>query len=515
MNKAKVYLIGAGPGDPGLITVRGKELIETCDVVVYDYLANPLLLKYARKDAEIVYVGKMGGNHTKTQEEINQIIVDFCTAGKSVARLKGGDPYIFGRGGEEAQELKKAGLEFEVVPGITAGSAASAYSGIPLTHRDHTANVAFITGHEDPTKETSNIQWDKIATGIGTLVFYMGIKTLPNIVKNLIDNGRSADTPVAVIRWGTRPEQQTVIGILSNIAEKVKEAGIKAPAITVVGEVVGLKEELDWFETRPLFGKKIVVTRAREQASDFARILSSAGAEVIEFPTIECVKPESWESIDDGIARLGSFDWIIFTSINGVKFFSDRLKELGKDIRALAGLSICAIGPKTKEGLEKMGLNVDVMPPEYRAESVIESLGAEGVKGKKIFIPRAKIAREVLPDELRKMGADVTVAEAYVTVRPEDGTEDLRKRFEGGEISAVTFTSSSTVSNFVKMWKSEQEAKELLKGVTIGSIGPITSETARGFGFTVDVEPAEYTTKALATSLIELYTDGKKIEVGV
>ncbi|HEB72209.1 MAG TPA: uroporphyrinogen-III C-methyltransferase, partial [Nitrospirae bacterium] len=280
MSEGVVSLIGAGPGDPGLITVKGKERIESADVIVYDYLANPKLLKYARPGAEKIYVGKMGGAHTKTQDEINGLIVKWCREGKNVARLKGGDPFIFGRGGEEAEELVKAGLKFEVVPGVTAGTAAAAYSGIPLTHRDHTATVAFITGHEDPTKEDSNIYWDKIATGIGTLVFYMGIKNLPNITKNLIKGGRDPKTPVAVIRWGTTPDQRTVTGALDTIADIAKEAGIKPPALTVVGDVVGLKPTLDWFESKPLFGRKIVVTRAREQASGFASRLEEAGAHV-------------------------------------------------------------------------------------------------------------------------------------------------------------------------------------------------------------------------------------------
>ncbi len=320
MKAGIVYLIGAGPGDPSLITLRGKELIEKADVLVYDYLAHPRLLDFARPDVEKIYVGKMGGEHTKTQDEINQIIIDLAKSGKSVARLKGGDPYIFGRGGEEAQELVRAGLKFEVVPGVTAGAAASAYAGIPLTHRDFTTDVAFVTGHEDPTKERSNLQWEKLATGIGTLVFYMGIKNLPNIVKNLVDNGRDANTPVAVIRWGARPEQQTVTGTLDTIADVVKKAGIKAPAITVVGGVVSLRDELRWFDTKPLFGKNVVVTRAREQASDFADRLRELGANIVEFPTIECVAPDSWDELDDAIETIASFNWVIFTSTNGVAF---------------------------------------------------------------------------------------------------------------------------------------------------------------------------------------------------
>ncbi|MGK7345609.1 MAG: uroporphyrinogen-III C-methyltransferase [Candidatus Nitrospinota bacterium M3_3B_026] len=499
-SKGIVYLIGAGPGDPGLITVKGKEIIERADVIVYDYLASPKLLESARPDAEILYVGKQGGSHTKTQDEINQIIVDRCGAGKVVARLKGGDPFIFGRGGEEAQELVRAGLRYEVVPGVTAGAAGAAYAGIPLTHRDHTATVAFVTGHEDPTKKESNIHWDRIATGMGTLVFYMGIKNLPNIVENLIKHGRPAETPAAVIRWGTTPEQKTVTGTLADIVDKVREANIKPPAITVVGGVVELKEELDWFERKPLFGRKIVVTRAREQASDFAAMLAERGADVIEFPTIETVKPESWDSLDAALDRLADYDWIIFTSVNGVKFFVERLKERGMDIRDLKGLKVCGIGPKTAEAVESLGVRVDLLPAEYRAEAIIEGLGAEDLKGKKILIPRAKVAREVLPEKLGELGAEVTIAEAYVTIKPEERKEEVRKMFEEGLIDVVTFTSSSTVQNFVQMW-GKDEAARLMEGVTVASIGPITSETARKLGLNPVIEPKDFTTAALAGAI--------------
>lgn len=500
MSEGIVYLIGAGPGDPGLITVKGKECIEQADVVVYDYLANPKLLEYARPNAEMIYVGKMGGNHTKTQDEINDIIVERCKAGKKIARLKGGDPFIFGRGGEEAQELIKAGLAYEVVPGVTAGVAGAAYSGIPLTHRDHTATVAFVTGHEDPTKGESNIYWDKLSTSVGTIVFYMGIKNLPNIVDNLVKNGRSAETPVAVIRWGTTPEQKTVTGKLGDIVEKVKAAGIKPPAITVVGDVVGLKGELDWFEKKPLFGRKIVVTRAREQASGFASMLAERGADVIEFPTIETVKPDSWDNLDASLDRLSEYDWIIFTSVNGVKFFVQRLKERGMDIRDLKGLKVCGIGPKTAEAVESLGVRVDFVPKEYRAESIIEGLGAQDLKGKRILIPRAKVAREVLPEEMKKLGADVTIAETYVTIKPEGRKAEVKKLFEEGRIDAVTFTSSSTVTNFVDMWGKDMALK-LMNGVAVASIGPITSDTARKLGLAPAIEPTEFTTAALCEAI--------------
>src|SRR3990172_10616319 len=335
MYKGKVYLIGAGPGDPGLITVKAVECIKGADVVVYDYLANKKFLEYAREKAEIIYVGKIGGAHTLPQDKINELIIEKAKKGKIIARLKGGDPFIFGRGGEEAEEIVGAGIDYEVVPGVTAGVAAAAYAGIPLTHRDFTTTVAFITGHEDPMKDESNIYWDKISTGIGTLVFYMGIGNLEPNMKKLMENGRSPDTPVALIRWGTTAQQETLVGSISDIAEKAKKVNFKAPAITVVGGVVSLRNKLRWFDERPLFGKRVIVTRSREQASDFSVLLEKNGAEPIEFPTIETVRPKDWKEIDRAIKNLPKYDWAIFTSVNGVKYFVERLKKFDKDIREL------------------------------------------------------------------------------------------------------------------------------------------------------------------------------------
>src|SRR3989337_3205087 len=307
MNKGKVYLIGAGPGDPGLITLKAIECIKEADVVVYDYLASKRFLEYAGERAEIIYVGKVGGAHTLPQEQINKVIIKKAKMGKTIARLKGGDPFIFGRGGEEAEEIIQAGIYYEVVPGVTAGVAAAAYAGIPLTHRDFTTTVAFITGHEDPAKEDSNIYWDKISTGIGTLVFYMGIGNLEPNMKKLIENGRSPDTPVALIRWGTTTQQETLVGSISDIADKAKAANFKAPAITVVGGVVSLRNKLRWFDERPLFGKRVIVTRSREQASDFSVLLEKNGAEPIEFPTIETVPPRDWKELDAAIKNLPKY----------------------------------------------------------------------------------------------------------------------------------------------------------------------------------------------------------------
>jgi uroporphyrinogen III methyltransferase/synthase len=502
MSTGKVYLIGAGPGDPGLITVKGLRCLETADVVVYDYLANEQLLSRIREGAEKIYVGKKGGDHTLPQDQINELIIARAKEGKSVARLKGGDPFIFGRGGEEAEELAQAGIPFEVVPGVTSAIAVPAYAGIPLTHRDYTSTVAFITGHEDPTKEESKIAWDKISTGVGTLVFLMGVGNLSRIAQELIRNGRAPETPVALIRWGTLPEQETVLGRLSDIGEIAQTRKVKPPVIILVGEVVALREKLNWFETLPLFGKKILVTRAREQASDLSERLRVLGATPVEFPTIAILPPESWADVDHCLQQMVLYDWIIFTSANGVKFLLERLSALGRDVRDLRGPRVCAIGPKTAEALEELKIKVSFVPQEYRAEAIFEGLKKEKLKGKNILIPRAKAARDVLPEELRKAGAAVDVVEVYQTVLPRENRAEVLDLLEKGGISAVTFTSSSTVGNFVEMLGPE-DARRLTAGIPVASIGPITAEKARSLGIETTVMPAEYTIPALVQSLAE------------
>ena len=504
--KGKVYLVGAGPGDPGLLTIKGRECISRADVVIYDFLANPVFLEHARDGAELIYVGKQGGCHTASQEEINTLIVEHARQGRIVVRLKGGDPFIFGRGGEEAEELVDAGVDFEVVPGVTSAIAVPAYAGIPLTHRDHTATVAFITGHEDPKKEKSSIAWDKLATGAGTLVFLMGVGNLRAIAARLVEYGRSPGTPVAVIRRGTCPDQETVLGTLDTIAEVAEEAGIRPPAIIVVGEVAKLREKLEWFERRPLFGRRIVVTRAREQASGFLERLSLLGADCVQFPTIRVVPPESWEPLDSAVKQLSRYDWALFTSVNGVKYFLERLEFLGKDVRAMGGLKIGAIGPRTAEAWTRMGIRPDLVPDEYRAEAVVEALARVGVKGGKILIPRALKAREILPEALREMGAEVDVVPAYRTIRPDDDLERVKEMFRQKELDAVTFTSSSTVSNFMEMFKGSEEAlKEWMSSVAVACIGPVTAKTARGFGLKVDVTPDEYTIDSLTDALVSYF----------
>jgi uroporphyrinogen III methyltransferase/synthase len=500
-----VYLVGAGPGDPGLITVKGRECIARADVVIYDYLAAPALLRHASPAAELVYVGKQGGDHTLPQDEINALIVAKARENKTVTRLKGGDPFVFGRGGEEAEVLVEAGIAFEIVPGVTSAVAAPAYAGIPLSHRKMTSTIAFVTGHEDPTKEQTGIDWPALARGIGTLVFFMGVKNLPNIVAELVANGRSPQTPVALVRWGTTPEQVTVSGRLEDIVAKVKRAGLKAPAIIVVGEVVGLREKLKWFENRPLLGRRIVVTRSRAQASDLVQALGDLGAECLECPTIQTAPPDNVAPLDRAIADLAAFDWIVFTSVNGVSGFFERLFGAGKDVRALGRLRTAAIGPATAERLKSFGLSSDIVPENYRAESIVAAFRKEEVRGKQILLPRAQEARQILPAELTAMGAVVREVAAYKTLPAAAGDLDaLVRRLEAKAIDLLTFTSSSTVKNFKALLPPDR-FQELAAGVPAACIGPVTADTARQLGFDVRIVAEEYTIPGLCTAILDHY----------
>jgi len=502
----KVYLVGAGPGDPGLLTLKAKECLSQADVVVYDYLANEAFLDYANHKAELIYVGKKGGCHIMNQDEINNLLVKKAKEGLKVVRLKGGDPFIFGRGGEEAQDLAKAGISFEVVPGVTSAIAVPAYAGIPLTHRDYNSTVTFVTGHEDPTKKESDIAWDALAKSRGTLVFLMGVGNLPGIVENLMEHGRSPETPVAIIQNGTVPEQKTVTGRLHDITEKAQREGVKPPAIIVVGDIVNLRGELEWFEKRPLFGKRVVVTRAREQASDFLACLNELGATCIEFPTIEVVPPPSWDALDRAIMRLERYRWVLFTSVNGVKFFFERLNALGMDVREMTDLKVGAIGPKTAQALEQKGIKPDLVPDEYRAEAIIGGMKEEEVKGARILLPRATRARDVLPVELVNRGAIVDEVPTYQTIKPSQDTGRVRKMLEQGAIDMVTFTSSSTVNNFMEMFQTEKDQlQRWMENVAVACIGPITAQTAEKKGLSVSITPSEYTIEALTSAIVQFF----------
>ncbi len=465
-----------------------------------------MLLRHTRPDTELVYVGKEPGKPTMPQEEINALLVELGGAGKTVVRLKGGDPYVFGRGGEEALALIEAGIPFEVIPGVTSGIAAPAYAGIPVTHRGVATSVAFVTGHEDPTKGQRDVDWQKIATGADTVVLYMGVGRLREISNSLISAGRGPETPVAVIRWGTVPEQQTVTGTLEDIADRVAEANLRPPAITVVGDVVALRwAGLDWYERRPLFGKRVIVTRARAQAGELSERLERLGAEAIEFPTIEIRPPADLGPLDGAVRDLDSFDWLIFTSVNGVEAFVDRLEHHGLDLRAVPrGAKIAAIGPATAERIRSLGLRVDVVPEEFRAEALIESVTGTSLAGQRILIPRARVAREILPVKLREAGAEVVVPPAYESVPSLEGRDRLAQRLGAGEVDCVTFTASSTVENFVGAFGAGDAAR-LLAQTRVACIGPITAETARNHGIRVDAEAKEYTIPGLIEAVVELF----------
>jgi uroporphyrinogen III methyltransferase/synthase len=504
MKPPKVYLVGAGPGDPGLITVKGRECIASADVIVYDYLAAPSLLQHASRNAELIYVGKKGGDHTLPQDEINALLVAKARENKLVTRLKGGDPFVFGRGGEEAEVLAEAGIPFEIVPGVTSAVAAPAYAGIPLSHRKLTATIGFVTGHEDPSKEESGIDWAALASGIGTLVFLMGVKNLPHIVSELTRHGRPPETPVALVRWGTTPEQVTVSGTLADIVARVKQAGLKAPAIIVVGAVVGLRERLKWFENRPLLAKRIAVTRSRDQASDLVKALSDLGAACLEFPTIQAVAPDDYRPLDRAIAELSTFDWVVFTSVNGVSWFFQRLFAAGKDVRSLGHLRTAAIGPATAERLKSFGLSSDLVPENFRAEAIIAAFRKEAIHGRTILLPRAQNARQILPEELTTMGATVREVAAYKTRQASADAEALVERLEEKSIDLLTFTSSSTVKNFKALLPAGRFA-DLAAAVPAACIGPVTADTARQLGFDVRVEAQTYTIPGLVEAILGYY----------
>lgn len=503
----RVYLVGAGPGDPKLLTLRGKECLAEADVVLYDYLANPALLRYAPPSAERIYVGRRGRAGYQDQAEVNRLMIEHARMGKTVVRLKGGDPFVFGRGGEEAEAVAEAGVPFEIVPGVSSAIAAPAYAGIPVTHRTLASTVAFVTGHEDPSKGPSAVEWPRVATADGTLVFLMGMKNLPAIVSRLLEEGKAKETPVALIRWGTKAVQRTVIGSLEDIVGKAEAARLEPPTLVVIGEVVRLRDRLNWFETRPLFGKRILVTRAQDQAPELSALIAAQGGEPVEVPTIQIVPPADWTALDQAIAQLSRYQWLVFTSVNGVRPFMDRLRGLGKDARALAGMRICCIGPRTAEALARFGLSADVVPAEYQAEGVIAALSAAGIAGQRVLIPRAEVARELLPQELTALGAQVDVVTAYRTILPPVERESVKDLLRHGEIAVATFTSSSTVKNFCSIFEHQDEMRKLMNGCLIACIGPITAKTARELGLQVTITAAENTIPALVDALVRYFSD--------
>jgi len=499
--KGKVYLIGAGPGDPGLITVRGRRLLALADVVVYDHLVGEDILGHGAPRARFVYAGKEGGSHTLSQEEINRLLVEEAGKGKVVVRLKGGDPFIFGRGGEEAEVLAAAGIPFEIVPGVTSAIAVPAYAGIPLTHRGLTSTVAFVTGHEDPLKGESAVDWAALAR-LGTLVFLMGVKNLRSICECLMENGRAPETPCALIRRGTTADQRTLEAPLSAMAERAREEGFTPPAVLVVGEVCGLRGSLDWFEKKPLFGRGIVVTRPAHQAGPLADLLAEGGARVLTFPTVEIQPPPSWEALDTALGELASFDWVVFTSANGVRFFFHRLYEGGGDVRDLKGLKIAAIGPATARSLEERGLRVDLVPKEYVSEGVVAAFGRLDMAGKKVLLPRAAEARDVIPLGLENLGARVEVVSVYRTVTAPSRREVLEGWLSEGLVDMITFTSPSTVRGLCEIMGGEFR---LPPGVEAAVIGPVTAAAARRAGIEIAVLKETYTIEGLVEAITRHY----------
>ncbi len=502
MNTTKtgiVYIIGAGPGDKKLITVKGLECLQKADVVIYDLLLNDALLEHCPPHTEKIKAPDPRIRATR-QAELNKLLIQHAKAGKTVVRLKGGDPYIFGRGGEEAMALAEAGIPFEVVPGVTSAIAASAYAGIPATHRDYASSVAFVTGHSAALNPDSNIKWEYLAKGVDTLIIYMGVAHLSQIVDRLTKYGRNPNTPISLVRVGTTPQQFVVQGTLADIVQKVETAQLKSPAIIVVGEVNSLREQLRWFDNKPLFGKHILVTRARTQASEFASMLEENGAEAIQFPTIKIV-PLDIQSSD--IPPPIKYDWVIFTSVNAVEIYYQHLQAQDRDTRAFGKCKICAVGPKTVAALNSIGITPDFVPSQSRGSVVAAEI--DDVNGKKILLPRAKIATAELPKLLTKKGAVVHNMPIYDTVKVHSKhSEVIEKDLLTGRIDFVTFTSSSTVTNFLEMFP-EQTVKDLLANVKVAVIGPSTKATAEEHGLHVDLVAKDATIESLTEAIISVY----------
>jgi len=500
VNPGRVYLVGAGPGDPGLVTLRGLECLRAADAVVYDHLVSERLLDEAPDGAERIYVGKQAGRHTLSQDEINALLVERARAGRSVVRLKGGDPFVFGRGGEEALALADAGIPFEVVPGVTAGVAAAAYAGIPVTHRGLASAVAFITGHETDDKGESGLDWNSLALWKGTLVFYMGVANLASICENLMAHGLAANTHAAVVRWGTTPRQRVVAGTVQTLAERAGGADFAPPAVIVIGEVALLRDRLAWFEQRPLFGRRIVVTRARSQASALAGRLEALGAIVVESPAIRIEPPADPAPLRRAIEKRDAFDWIVFTSANGVEAFFGALADAGLDARALARPRIAAMGSATAERLAAFGVRADLVPATFTTEGLVESLAAQAnLQGARILCPRADIAPKELVERLAAGGANVTELTAYRTVANNEGAETVAAMLARDEVDWLSFTSSSTVKNF---FSAVPVGAVRASRARSASIGPSTSAALRAVGIEPAAEADPHTIDGLVAAIV-------------
>lgn len=507
-----VYLIGAGPGDPGLMTVRGLQCLESADVVLYDHLVPARVLRYAKPDAEKIDVGTAAPQPLE-QEAICYLLAEKAREGKTVARLKWGDPFVFDRGGTEALFLHEQGVGFEVVPGIPAGIAVPSYAGIPITYPGGGDTLTFVRGHEGEGKTRTSVDWTSLARLDGTIVCYAGPQQLPHIVSALVSHGRPAEDAAAIVYDGTLPTQTTLTGTLAELAHALKQSSDRRPAILVVGRVVALREHLRWFDARPLFGKRVLVTRPREQAVDLVERLEAMGAEAIEAPMIRILPPEDYGPLDDACARAGEFDWIVFSSANGVDAFIERLLAGPGDLRALGGVKLCVVGPGTAERLTRHGLKVDLTPTEYRADAVVRAMTETAdVAGAKVLLPHADIGREIIADELRKRGAEVTEVVAYrtVAVEPErEGEPDIYRMLLDRRIDVVTFTSASAVRSFVRVLGAEP-ASDLLRATAVASIGPVTAEAAAQYHIESAIVPSSHTIPALVEAIVEFFDKQKR-----
>lgn len=501
MNPGKVYLVGAGPGDPKLITLRGIECLQIANVVIYDSLVNQILLDFYAPTAEKIYGGKMKGEQERRQAEINRQMVDYTRAGKTVVRLKGGDPFVFGRGGDEALVLAEAGIDFEIVPGVTSATAVPAYAGIPVTMRDYASSFAVVTGHSAALDSTSPIGWEKIATGIDTIVILMGVGHLDEITRRLIENGRSPQTPTVLVQYGTTPEQKTIEGTLADITQKAEEANFQSPAVIVVGEVNRLRKHLKWFEQKPLFGRKILVTRARAQSANFVSKLVSQGAMVLSSPMIEIVPIDQNLALDQSIDGLSDYDWVVFTSTNSVNIFHRRLCERGKDSRSFGPVKICAVGDKTTQALQQIGILPDFVPSESLGSVIAEEM--KDVAHQRILIPRSRIGRPELSDSLRERQAIVDDMPIYDTVKVQgEEQNEMLEKLKNGDIDMVTFTSSSTAENFLNML---DEPQSLMKNVRIAVIGQSTARTVMMHGLKYDIIADQPLIENLVDNIVEFY----------
>jgi|TARA_B100001964_G_scaffold243120_1_gene320124 uroporphyrinogen III methyltransferase/synthase len=501
-----VSLVGAGPGDPGLITVKALHSLRTADAIVYDRLSDPGLLAQARPDAEMFDAGKGPGDVRMTQDQINALLVELSSAGKSVCRLKGGDPFVFGRGGEEALALSAEGLTFEIVPGVTSSIAAAAYAGIPITHRAISTSFTVVTGSEDPAKPDSQINWGALAALPGTLVFLMGWRALPAITHELISRGASPDRLAALVQWGTTPKQRSVTGTLANIAEVGKAAGLGSPVAVIVGDVVGLRDGIAWFDNKPLFGKRVLITRTRSQVSRLRTELESAGAWCVEFPAISIVPVADPAALDEALNRLSEYDWLTIASGNGARGLRARMDALGLDGRSFADVKIAAVGPATGVTVrEQLGVTPDLVPEEYVSDAVLREMKALGMDGKRVLVVGSDIGRDVLPDGLTELGATVDRVNGYETHRPDNSGDQVAAAFSDPGVDITTFTSSSGVDNLVEL----AGGPDLINGTVTAAMGPITAERARGRGLRVDVVAPERTMKSLAGAIVEYFTNGE------